>query len=80
MGVLPCSRQLTVTKQKRETNKGGSPPATARLCFDRCGGLVLLRMASRLVRYGPARGAEIPDSPRHIAQVEVLTRPPPRGW
>ena len=47
MGVLPCSRQLTVTKRKRETNKGGSPPATARLCFDRCGGLVLLRMASR---------------------------------
>ena len=24
MGVLPCSRQLTVTKQKRETNKGES--------------------------------------------------------
>lgn len=26
MGVLPCNRQLTVTKQqKSETNKGGSP-------------------------------------------------------
>ena len=55
MGVLPCSRQLTVTKQKRETNKGGSPPATARLCFDRCGRIGLQRLASReMVRYGPA--------------------------